>query len=544
MEQTKNNSLPMSLHRFHDASSLILQGGSIQSNHFIDSGIKSFFEVNHDSYSKELVSAEEFWFDFCFLSEYLKETPTNTRIALVGENSYRLALYILAAFQAKKVLALINDGLQAEQMSTILNRFQPNLILVSGNQAEKVKGLNLVLDKSQYLVINYDEDKQSISTTAVIAAQLSKLPASQPLDGLDPRADLIVFSSGTTSTAKAIQLTWENVVHQVASFSERLACPQIVLTAAPWSHIYGLMSGLLTPIAQGATVLTKILPSLEPNSVKKWDLDARWMWRNASSSLVVTVPKVAKVMLDDYPPSVPIIDRDKHCFFLGGAPISHSLLNSLKQYNFGYRCGYGLTETTSAVCVCPDDCWEKLDGSIGLPLPGIEIKIDLDSQLTDGHGQILISGPTVMLGYLNDQKKTEQVLPGDGFLRTGDLGYFGAMGELYITGRCDRWIVLSNGKKVSPEELEEVFSVNMAETVNECFVGRFQGSDKLVLVVVPKAGTDNESELINQIREINQRLPKYSRIKYVSVRLQALPRNTAGKVLHSQVVIDEPVLSV
>jgi long-chain acyl-CoA synthetase len=137
-------------------------------------------------------------------------------------------------------------------------------------------------------------------------------------------------------------------------------------------------------------------------------------------------------------------------FLVGGAPCDPSIISDFNAMGVRMIQGYGLTENSPIISLGKDRC--SKDDSVGLPLHGSYVHID-DAD-ADGVGEIVISGPSVMLGYYGDEAETEEAMPG-GRLRTGDLGRFDEDGFLYVTGRVKNLIVLKNGKNVYPEDVEQ-----------------------------------------------------------------------------------------
>jgi long-chain acyl-CoA synthetase len=136
-------------------------------------------------------------------------------------------------------------------------------------------------------------------------------------------------------------------------------------------------------------------------------------------------------------------------FLVGGAPCDPAVISDFNAMGIRMIQGYGMTENSPIISLGKDRC--SRDASVGTPLHGAFVQID--GADADGVGEIVIAGPSVMLGYYGDEAATKAAMP-DGRLRTGDLGYFDGDGFLYIAGRVKNVIVLKNGKNVYPEEVE------------------------------------------------------------------------------------------
>ena len=193
--------------------------------------------------------------------------------------------------------------------------------------------------------------------------------------------------------------------------------------------------------------------------------------------------------------------------------------------------GYGLTET-SPVIACENDKYHKETGSSGFPLYNEQVKIDNPDET--GIGEILVKGPNVMLGYYNNPEATKAAFR-DGWFCTGDLGRFDKDGSLFITGRIKDLIVLSNGKKVFPEELEAL--LNKSELILESMV--YQYDDKVCAKIVysndnPLIKDMSKEELHHsidiEIKSINKNLPLYKYIRDFTITNEPLIRTTTQKI--------------
>ena len=198
--------------------------------------------------------------------------------------------------------------------------------------------------------------------------------------------------------------------------------------------------------------------------------------------------------------------------------------------------GYGLTETSPVVAGENDKY--KHAGSVGFPLPGITVQIDNPNQ--DGIGEIMVKGPTVMKGYIDNEEATKEVLK-DGWFYTGDLGKFDKDGFLFITGRKKDVIVLKNGKNIFPEELEIL--INSLPYVAECMVyGKpVKGNDLMICskivynLEIMKELYPNDSDykeiIWRDVKEkINHSMPAYKAIREIIITEEPLIKTTTQKI--------------
>jgi long-chain acyl-CoA synthetase len=226
---------------------------------------------------------------------------------------------------------------------------------------------------------------------------------------------------------------------------------------------------------------------------------------------------------------------------VGGAAPNPVIAQGLRSLGFAFIQGYGLTETSPIVAL--NRLRKFRDDAAGLPLPNLEVRITEPDE--EGRGEILVRGPSVMLGYYKNEEATRQVLK-DGWFLTGDYGFLDREGFLHVSGRKKNVIVAANGKNVFPEELEDL--VNGIPLVLEsavCGVASPSGSEEIAAVVVPNAeaiyheagrlGHEVSREWIaeridREIRALNRKLPLYKQIRHVRIRDVEFEKTTTQKI--------------
>lgn len=228
-------------------------------------------------------------------------------------------------------------------------------------------------------------------------------------------------------------------------------------------------------------------------------------------------------------------------FISGGAPLDPQVARFFQRLGFSVYQGYGLTESSPVISA--NTARHNRLGSVGRPIPGVSVRIQRSGS-GEGDGEVLTRGPHVMKGYFGREDLTREVIDKEGWLHTGDLGRTDREGFLYITGRAKNLIVLGGGKKVSPEEVEEVLSRGPA--VKEvCVVGRrskrgvLEGTEEVWAVVVPEDSLAQqlrespgalEEEVREEIRRLSLDLAPYKRPARVVLRPEELPRTATRKV--------------
>ena len=236
----------------------------------------------------------------------------------------------------------------------------------------------------------------------------------------------------------------------------------------------------------------------------------------------------------------PILDQlggKLRILIAGGAPMNPEVIDGYLSFGINLLQGYGLTET-SPVLAGENDKYKRL-GSVGFPLPGIEIAVDNPD--ADGVGELKAKGPTVMLGYYENEEATQNALR-DGWFYTGDLGYIDKDGYVFITGRKKDVIVLKNGKNIYPEELEIL--INQLPFVEESFVfGQKQEDDYKLYAEIVYSEENLQKEKPNlkpeeyeaftwsEVKEkVNHTIPSYKAIRKIFITQEPLIKTTTQKI--------------
>jgi long-chain acyl-CoA synthetase len=336
------------------------------------------------------------------------------------------------------------------------------------------------------------------------------------------RVAVIFYTSGTTGKPKGAMLTHKNLYTNALATAKAYEYVEkdVILFGMPLFHASGLTNVLNASFSQGASVVMMPRFSVE---------DAFAAVKRHPVTVFIGVPTMYHQILKH--PHWGILKKDSlRVFIVGAAPMPKALFEDVsKRYNLPITEGYGLTETSPVVAHNPLDGVKKI-GSVGLPVSGVSVRVvdPEDNDLPAGQvGELLVKGPNVMAGYLNQPEETQATLRG-GWLHTSDLARIDEDGYIFIVDRI-KDIILTGGANIYPREIEEVLHTHPA--VNEAAVIGVPDEEKGELAtafIIPKKGqTVSERDIISFCKD---RMAVYKAPRKVFF-VEELPRNPSGKVL-------------
>ena len=377
---------------------------------------------------------------------------------------------------------------------------------------------------------------------------------------------ILLFTSGTTGTSKGVMLSHFNITSALNSATHTMPYDEkcTFVSVLPIHHTYEMLCGQLGVVAIGGSMLIndsikrvlKNFADYKPNTLILVPLFVETLHKRIWDTIrsrglekkVRTGMKLAERLLGIG------IDIRKKLFseitnafggnltsiVCGGAPINPKILKDLYLFGVTVFEGYGITECSPLVAV--NSAHVLRPRSVGAPVFGCEVKIDYDDAPTDGPrtGEILVKGPNVMLGYYKDEEATAAVFTEDGFFRTGDIGYLDKHNYIYITGRKKNVIILSNGKNVFPEELEEYLS-EIPFIKESVVLGRKQNGAEVAITAIivpdtqhPEIEGKTPSQVYDLMKaavtEINKRVPTFKHITNIEIRNEEFEKNTSKKI--------------
>ena len=496
------------------------------------------------------------------------------RIALIGENRYEWVLSYLAVTCGGMIIAPLDKALPDKEITSLIKRSEVDAVIYEKKHEELFEKLkeNPEINLNTLICIDKDgEENEAISFGELLEKGRKLLKEKNKLyDYITLNNDemsIMLFTSGTTSAAKIVMLSQNNILSNLYAYQTHFKINQddTLLSFLPIHHtfecsitiLYGFYSGATIAFCDGLRYIQSNLKEYEVSIFVAVPLVLETMYKKITKAiqdqgktkLINALTKISNALLKLH------IDIRKIVFkqiidnfggklrmvLYGAASLDKDTIIGLNNFGINSIQGYGLTETSPVLTAEAEN--KHKPGSIGYPLDNVEIKIDNPDK--EGVGEILAKGPNIMLGYYNDEKKTKEAYK-DGWFRTGDFGYKDDEGFIFITGRKNDIIVLRNGKNVYPQELE--FLISKLDYVAECmiFARNESNTDTLLMAkivynkeIMEKDYPDTKKEeyekiIWKDIKEINKTLPTFKHIKKIIVTDEPMIKTTTQKVKRNE----------
>ena len=498
----------------------------------------------------------------------------NKRIAVISENRYEWAVDYLAVATGVGVIVPLDKSLPNNEIESLIKRSEVEAIFYSKKYDEvmnKIKEQNET-NLKYFISMDLEKEENGIKSQKELAEQGKALIDNGNRDFLDAKIDnekmgIMLFTSGTTAMSKAVMLSHKNICSNLADIASVIKVTEKdrFLSFLPLHHTFECTVGFLYPISVGGAICFCDGIRHIAENIKEYKITAmisvpilfESMYKKVMKGIekkgkLETVKKGMKISQFLLKFGIDIrkqlfkeihqtLGEDARLFVSGGAALDPETENGFNAMGFTMYQGYGLTES-SPVIAAEDDKYQRI-GSIGKAFPSIEAKIINPDE--DGIGELVAKGPSIMLGYYNNEEATKETLEGE-WLHTGDLARIDKDGYIFISGRKKFVIVLKNGKNIFPEELETL--VNKIEGVKESFVygrpeddGDYKICAKLVYdpeVVKEEYGTTDEKELKDilwkEVKKVNKEMPAYKYIRDISVTDKELIKTTTQKTKRAE----------
>ena len=497
----------------------------------------------------------------------------NKRIAILGRNRYEWALGHLTSLLGGIVSIPLDKDLQIDELESSLIRSKADAIYFDEKYIEKIEEIKNRNNTNvkEYICMSklagYDDIYTLKEEGQKLLEEGNKEYISAKID--ENAMNILLFTSGTTSKSKAVMLSQKNIASNVYAMQrvEDIRSTDSNLAFLPMHHIFGstclivmLACGARTSFPDGLRYVAQNLKEYEvsvfvgvPLLVEAiYNKVVKEIDKQGKTKLIKNAIRVSNFLLKFH------IDIRRKLFkqlidqlggkmrfvISGGAPLDPKIQKGFIDLGINVAQGYGLTETSPVIAA--ESMYKSKTGSIGVPMENVTVEIV--NKDDNGIGELRAKGPNVMLGYYENEEETNKVLK-DGWFYTGDLGYIDKDGFIFITGRQKNMIVLKNGKKIFPEEIETL--VNRIDLIDECMVfGMPDEADKndvkLSVKVVynkdevkQKYGDISFDDIKNIIwdrikNEVNTTVPRYKHIMNMILTDKELIKTTTKKVKRNE----------
>jgi len=479
-------------------------------------------------------------------------------VALISENRPEWSMAYFAIHLLGAVVVPVDTRLGPDEIRDILVQSCSKTLVSSEQMGEVARQAAAGLDGLNVVYL-----EQALSEK--ITDQAIPFP-DLPLQNAAPDdIAVITFTSGATGDPKGIMLTHRNIASNITAASQAVDCypDDRFISLLPLSHVFEKTAGMLVPFYNGAcvTYVHSLNPRIIAEAMQKLDTTiclivpavARLfhkrivtavaespLWRRTFYHALMAVSRAGRrrgwhVGRFFFRKLRRRFGSQMRYFVSGGAPLDPEIAEFFDCIGLPILQGYGLSE--AAPIVSTNTILSHRLGSVGRPIPGLDVVVQPREGCEPGAGEVLVRGPNIMAGYFQDAQATAQVLR-DGYLHTGDIGWLDDDGYLFISGRLKNVIIGESGKNVSPEEVEK--AIARSPLIKEvCVLGRRNGSrsEEVAALVVPhdelsqdKSETELSRMIRTELRKVCRTLADYKRPKYFALSAQEFPKTTTLKI--------------
>ena len=493
------------------------------------------------------------------------------RVAVISENRYEWGIVYLAVVNGTGIIVPLDKSLPENEIESLMIRSEVEAIVYSekyNDVMNKIRKENTTKVK-YFISMDLEKEEDDVYSESELIKQGKELLEAGNREFLDAKIDaekmsIMLFTSGTTAMSKAVMLSHKNICANLMDITSvlRIYDTDRFLSFLPLHHTFECTTGFLYPLSRGSSIafcegIRHIADNLKEYKASVM-VSVPILFEAMYKKVMKTIEKKGKlktvqkgIKISQFLLKFGIDIRKKlfkeihdtlggniRVFVAGGAALDPETEKGFNELGFTLYQGYGLTESSPVISV-EDDKYQRL-GSIGKAFPSLDVKIDDPNE--EGIGELLVKGPSVMLGYYNNEEATKETITEDGWLHTGDLAKIDKDDFIFISGRKKFVIVLKNGKNIYPEEIEAL--INKIEGIKESFVygkpeedGDYKICAKIVYdeeLVEEIYGTKDPEQLKEKIwqevKKMNKSMPAYKYVREISVTNKELIKTTTQKV--------------
>lgn len=484
--------------------------------------------------------------------------------ALIGKPSSEWALVYFAAQSIGAVLVPMDRDWLADDLAETAKAAGVEYLFCEAEIADKAAVIaEKVSLAAPTVFLQAKEEERALSSLILSGKEkFDRAPETYfdaPIDA--DKMSLLVFTSGTTGKGKGVMLSQNNILSVMTDIIPYIDFSERTVGVLPLHHTYGssvmlvghAIIGSEIYISAGLRYVQKELKEQKPGHLVIVPLYLETFYRKILANVKESGKEKQLKMLIKMSNAMRKtgVDLRRKLFsgvlaafggevrtvISGGAPINPEIQEFFESIGITVLNGYGITECAPIIAV--NRSRRIVPGSVG-PVLDID-NVVIDEPNEDGEGEILVSGPNVMLGYYNDKDATAEAITEEGYFRTGDYGKLDENNVLYITGRKKNLIILSNGKNVYPEEIENELSATPGVLEIVVYEGQSRrgiSHNAIVAEIYPdmeyleKNGiTDVQSHIKPYVDAYNRSTVPYKKISVIKIRKKEFPKNTLRKIM-------------
>ncbi len=525
-------------------------------------------EISYEQFGKDVIG-------FGTALNKVLNLTNKPRIMILSETTYDWYVSYVTLLCGDAIAIPTDKELPENELENIVKRSKADAIIYSEKKADSVKKIMDKFPQIKYFIKMYSKEEIKDRTVGMnyLIDEGNKFIncGDDSFSKIETNPDefkVLLFTSGTTSNAKGVMLTSRNLAENInaATAYARVYPEDRFFSVLPLHHTYESTIGFLLPMAWGSSIAvcqglkhivqnmleTKpsvliAVPLLIENLYKKINASIKKAHKDGLVTSMIHVTNALKVVGADIKRKVfaniyENLGGNLRIIVSAAAPIDAKIGKWVEDIGITFLQGYGLTETAPIAALTPE--YQHKIGSAGKAIEKGEIRIDEPNE--NGEGEVLIKTPTLMIGYYEDKKATDEVIEeinGERWFHSGDIGYLDKDGFLYITGRSKNVIVTQNGKNIYPEEIELLLA--QIPEIKECMVyGKEDEKDAtnkeliISVKVIPdldKIGNELTDEQIKdiiwpKIKEVNKKLTSYKAIKNLEIKHDEFEKTTTMKI--------------
>lgn len=525
-------------------------------------------EISYEQFGKDVIG-------FGTALNRVLKLENRPRIMILSETTYDWYVSYVTLLCGDAIAIPTDKELPDNELENVVKRSKADAIIYSEKKADSVKKIMEKFPQVKYFIKMYSEDGLQNKTVGMqyLINEGTKFVNSgddyfAKVETDPDEFKVLLFTSGTTSNAKGVMLTSRNLAENInaATAYAKVYPEDRFFSVLPLHHTYESTIGFLLPMAWGSSIavcqglkhiVSNMLeskpsvlisvPLLIENLYKKINASIKKAGKDGLVGSMLHITNALKLVGVDVKRKVfsdiyENLGGNLRFIVSAAAPIDAKIGKWVEDIGITFLQGYGLTETAPIAALTPE--YQPKVGSAGKAIPKGEIRIEDPNE--DGEGEVLIKTPTLMIGYYEDEKATNEVIEvidGERWFHSGDIGYLDKDGFLYITGRSKNVIVTQNGKNIYPEEIELLLA--QVPEIKECMVyGKQDEKDPtnkeliISVKVIPnldKIGEDLTDEEIREIiwpkiKEVNKKLTSYKAIKNLEIKHDEFEKTTTMKI--------------